>query len=115
MGISVDMHIYDYFGLVKQVKAVVEDNEERIPEGRTVDEFVEKVLPEFGVRSADKFITLWNECTEEYNAGVELFRAVELYFNVKNVFLGGYDYFSGVNASEVLDKLGLEAYGEDVW
>ena len=115
MGVSIDMHIYDYFELVKQIKAVVEENEDRIPEGRTVDEFVEKVLPEFGVRSADKFITLWNERTEDYNAGVELFRAVELYFNVEDVFLDGYGYFSGANASEVLEELGLEAYGEDIW
>jgi len=107
MGVSIDLHIYDYFDLVKSIQEVV-DGADEIPEGRTVNEFVEKVLPRFGIRAGDKFVTLWNEYYEDYNSGSELMRAVELYFGVEDVFLSNYTWGENANAHEVLDDLGIE-------
>ena len=106
MGISIDMHVYDYFNLVKQIKDAVGG---QIPEGRSLNEFVEKVLPEFGVRAGDKFVTLWNEYYEEYNGGYELFRAVRLYFGLKDEpYLGGYEWAGNANAYEIFEALEIE-------
>lgn len=114
MGVSIDMHIYDYFDLVKEITAEVEKNG-GAPEGRSVNEFVEKVLPEFGFRAGDKYITLWNEYYSDsgYNSASELFRAVELYFGLDDIFLSGYDYGRHANAREVLDELNIEPIGDD--
>ena len=107
MGVSIDLHVYDYFELVKAIQEVV-DGLDAVPEGRTVNEFVEKVLPEFGIRAGDKFVTLWNEYYEDYNAGSEMMRAVELYFGTEDVFLSGYDYGKNANAHEVFSDLGID-------
>lgn len=112
MGMSIDLHIYDYFDLVKDIREQVEG---KIPEGRSLDEFVEKILPKFGERTGDKYVTLWNEYYSDsgYNSGSELMRAVELYFGLDDVWLGGYDYGGHANAHEVLDDLGIEPIGDD--
>lgn len=113
MGMSIDLHVYDYFQLIGQIKKISETVD--IPEGRSLYFFVEKILPKFGIRSADKYVTLWNEYYSDsgYNAGSELCRAVELYFGVDDVFLDEYDYFSGANAKEVLEEFAIEPIGED--
>ena len=112
MGVSIDLHIYDYFDLIKEIKGLVDENG-GIPEGRSLDEFVEKVLPEFGVRAGDKYVTLWNEYYEDYNAGSELFRAVEKYFGLDDVFLGSYRTSSGANADDVLSSVFGDRYDFD--
>ena len=107
MGMSIDIHVYDYFDLVKNITQRVGDS---IPEGRSVNDFVERVLPEFGFRAGDKYITLWNEYWSDsgYNSASELFRAVELYFGIDDVFLSNYDYGGNANAEEVLEELDIE-------
>lgn len=111
MGVSIDMHIYDYFDLVKNITRQAEEG--GIPEGRSVNEFVEKVLPEFGFRAGDKYITLWNEYYEDYNSGSELMQAASLYFGLDDCWLGGYDYGGSANAREVLSDLNIEPLGDD--
>lgn len=112
MGMSIDLHVYDYFDLVNDIAKVAGDD---IPEGRSLNDFVERVLPRFGYRFGDKYVTLWNEYYSDsgYNSASELFRAVEMYFGVEDVFLSGYDYGEHVNAREVLDDLGIEPIGDD--
>jgi hypothetical protein len=112
MGVSIDLHIYDYFDLVR---AIGEEAQKAaaISNDRSLNDFVERVLPKFGVRTGDKFVTLWNEYYEDYNSGSELFRAVELYFGVDDVFLSGYDYGEHANAREVLEELGIDPIGDD--
>ena len=113
MGVSISLHVYDYFELIKSIDLLINEEPDRIPEGRTLNEFVEKILPEFGIRAGDKYVTLWNEYYEDYNAGVELFRAVELYFGLDDVFLGGYNSTGNANAEEVLESLGIKPIGVD--
>lgn len=115
MGVSINLHIYDYFDLVKRIVSVVEENADRVPEGRTINDFAERVLPKFGERAGDKFVALWNEYYSDsgYNSGSELFRAVELYFGVDDVFLSGYTWDDPANAREVLEELGIEPIGDD--
>lgn len=107
MGVSIDIHVYDYADLIKQITEVSQQNE-KLESDRTVTDFVERVLPEFGFRSEDKWVTLWNEYYEDYNSGSELFRAVELYFGVDDVYLGDYTWHGNANAREVLEALGIE-------
>ena len=109
MGMSIDMHIYDYFDLIRDIQKEVDENGGP-PEGRTINEFVEKILPKFGFRAGDKYITLWCEYYSDsgYNSASELFRAVELYFGVEDVFLSNYEYGGNANAYEVLDELDIE-------
>lgn len=111
MGVSIDLHVYDYFELVKQIQKVV-DEAENVPEGRTVQIFVDDIMPKFGFRAGDKFITLWNEYYEEYNSGAELMHAVDLYFGTEDTFLGGYEYGQHTNAHEVLSELDIEPIEE---
>ena len=113
MGMSIDIHVYDYFDLVKDITKVAEKAD--APADRTVNDFVERVLPAFGFRAGDKYITLWNEYYSDsgYNSASELFRAVERYFGVDDVFLSGYDYAEHANADEVLERLGIEPIGDD--
>lgn len=111
MGVSIDLHIYDYDSLVDEIRKVVE-SAKSVPEDRTVEDFVERVLPHFGVRLGDKFVTLWNEYYEDYNAGAELMHAVDLYFGTEHTFLGGYAYGKHANASEVLSDLDIQPIGE---
>ena len=113
MGVSIDIHVYDYFNLVKEITKAVKEGGVEIPEGRSINDFVERVLPEFGLRAGDKFVTLWNEYYEGYNAGAELFAAVDLYFGLDGTFLDGYDWVGGANAHEVLEALDIEPIGDD--
>lgn len=109
MGVSINLHVYDYFDLIAEISKEVEQSG-GCPEGRSLNEFVERVLPHFGTRQADKFIVLWNEYYEDYNAGVELFRAVEMYFGLEDVFLSNYKIGeSGANAGEIL----YDVFGDD--
>ena len=112
MGVSIDLHVYDYFDLVKQITEAVEKNG-GAPEGRTLNEFVEKVMPQFGMRAGDKFITLWNEYYEDYNSGYELMHAVDLYFGTEDTYLGNYEWAGHANAYEVLEELDIEPLGDD--
>ena len=114
MGMSIDLHIYDYFALIEEIDKLVQANG-GAPEGRTLHEFVDKVLPHFGHRAGNKFIVLWNEYYSDsgYNSGSELFRAVEYYFDLDDIFLGGYEYGGHANAYEVFDELGLERLGPE--
>ena len=112
MGVSIDLHVYDYFALVQQIDDIVQAHG-GAPEGRTLHEFVDKVMPHFGIRAADKFITLWNEYYEDANSGYELFRAVAMYFDLDDVFLSGYEYVVHANAREVFDELGIEPLGAE--
>lgn len=111
MGISIDVHVYDYEQLVNDIREKAEGVE--IPEGRSVEFFVQNILPEFGLVCGDKFVTLWNDYYEYYNSGAELMNAVELYFGVKDSFLGKYHILPHTNAQEVLDSLGFEPLGDD--
>lgn len=111
MGVSIDIHVYDYFNLVKDITRQAEEG--GIPEGRTINEFVEKILPEFGIRAGDKFLTLWNEYYEDYNAGSEMMRAARLYFGLEDCWLGNYGRVGSANAYEVLEDLGIEPLGDD--
>lgn len=115
MGMSIDLHIYDYAELVKDIAKQAEKREGGIPEGRSVDEFVEKVLPEFGERAGDKFLILWNEYYSDsgYNSGSEVMRAVELYFGIDDCWLGNYEYGAQSNAREVLDSLDIKPLREE--
>ena len=109
MGVAIDNHVYDYFYLVHEIQKLIDEEPDRIKEGRTLDEFVEKVMPEFGYRSGDKFIVLWNEYYEDYNSGTEFLRAVGLYFGFEDVWFDKYETFGGANAYEVL----AEVIGDD--
>lgn len=114
MGVSIDIHIYDYFELIQDIrKQVAEKASHNLPADRSINDFVERVLPQFGFRAGDKWLTLWNEYYEDYNAGSELFRAVEGYFGIDDVFLSGYTWFGGANAYEVLEELEIEWLGEE--
>lgn len=112
---SIDLHVYDYFDMIKDIQKQIDESPNDIPEGRSLNEFVEKVLPKFGYRLGGKFVTLWNEYYSDsgYNSGSELFRAVELYFGIDDVWLGGYDYGEHANAREVLDSLDIEPIGDE--
>lgn len=112
MGVSIDLHIYDYFDLIKDIRKQVSETE-NVPEDRTLNFFVENILPEFGIRTGDKFVTLWNEYYEEYNSGSELMQAVSLYFGLEDCWLGDYETSGHANAREVLDSLGITPIGED--
>ena len=57
MGVSIDIHIYDYFRLVQDIDDEVQNQLGKYPEGRTLNEFVERILPEFGFRAGDKYVT----------------------------------------------------------
>ena len=107
MGISICNHIYDYKGLIRDIELVV-SKLDALPEGRSVKDFVDRVLPEFGIQAGDKFITLWNDYFEDFSSAFELFRAIELYFGVTDVFLYGYDNQYGANAYDVFDELKIE-------
>lgn len=114
MGVSIDLHIYDYFALIQQIDDIVQAHG-GAPEGRTLHEFVDKVLPKFGHRAGTKYITLWNEYYSDsgYNSGQELFRAVEMYFDLDDIFLSGYDYGGSANADEVFYDLGIKPLGPE--
>ena len=106
MSVSIDIHEYNYNHLYRIIAELVEG---KVPEGRSVKEFFERVLPQFGKRYGDYFIVLWNEVYEEYNAGVELMHAVDLYFGLEDTYLDGYAWgTSHANAFEVLEDLGLD-------
>jgi hypothetical protein len=115
MGMSIDLHIYDYFDLIKEITELVEEEPDRVPEGHTINDFVERVMPKFGIRAGDKWVTLWNEYYSDsgYNSASEFFRAVELYFGLDDVFLSGYGYGEHNNAEEVLDDLGIDYVERD--
>lgn len=116
MGMSIDLHVYDYFELVKDIRReVAEKASSHLPPDRSVNDFVERVLPEFGIATGNKYVVLWNEYYSDsgYNSGSELFRAVELYFGIDDVFLSGYDYAPHANANEVLEGLGIKPIGDD--
>lgn len=115
MGMSIDLHIYDYFDLIDDIHKKVYGAEGEVPDGRSIDDFIERVLPEFGLRVGNKYVTLWNEYYSDsgYNSGSELMRAVELYFGLDDVWLDGYTYGKHANAREVLDDLGIEPIGDD--
>ncbi len=105
MGVSIDLHVYVYSDLVGELEKIADKSD--VPEGHTVDDFVERVLPEFGMVTGDKYVTLWNEYYSDsgYNSASELFRAVEMYFNAEDVFLSGYGYGEHANAEEVFERL----------
>lgn len=111
MGTSIEIHVYDYEELIDSIRSLVKDIE--ILDGRSVEDFVVRVMPEFGRAYGGKWITLWNEYYEDYNAGCEFFRAVELYFGLEDVFLSGYEWVGGANALEVLEGLDIEPIGDD--
>lgn len=116
MGVSIDLHVYDYFELIQAIrKEVAEKASADIPADRSINDFVERVLPEFGIRAGDKYVTLWNEYYSDsgYNSASELFRAVELYFGLDDVFLSGYTWAKHANAREVLEELDIEPIGDD--
>lgn len=113
MGMSIDIHVYDYAQLVKDIDQIAESS--KAPAGRSTSDFILRVLPKFGLVAGDKFLTLWNEYYSDsgYNSASELFRAVELYFGVDDVYLSGYTWFDHANAVEVLEELGIEPIGDD--
>lgn len=104
MGVGIDIHIYDYEALCNDIVELSVNS----PIDRTPEFFIENILPKFGVVSNDKFITLWNEYYEEYNSGLELMHAVDLYFGIEDTYLEGYGYGKHANAYEVLEELEIE-------
>lgn len=105
MGMSIDLHSYDYAALCTEISDIADMANTK---DRTAQEFIDRVLPNFGVLAGEKFITLWNEYYDDYNSGSELMRAVDLYFGIEDIFLGGYSYVPHANAYEVLEELGIE-------
>jgi len=110
MGVSINTHIYVYNQLVHDIRELVSEEPDRMPEGRSLDEFLQKVLPKFGNRFDGYFVTIWNEYYEDYNPASELMQAVGLYFNLSDVWLGNYKTgVGGANAYEILtDVIGDE-------
>lgn len=105
MGVSIDIHSYDYAALCTQISDIADMAN---TEGRSAQEFIDVVLPNFGVIAGDRFVVLWNEYYDDYNSGSELMKAVDLYFGIEDTFLGNYGYVPHANAYEVLEELGIE-------
>ena len=108
MGISISLHDYSYDKLCDEVRRVAKDT---IQEDRTAEYFIENVLPEFGVRAGDRFLTLWNEYYEDYNSGLELMHAADLYFGTEGTYFGSYGYVPAANAYEILEELEIKPIG----
>jgi len=111
MGVNISLHVYDYDQLVQDIyREVANKAANNVPEGRNVATFRDTVLPEFGILAGDKFVTLWNEYYSDsgYNSASELFRAVEMYFGIDDVFLSKYESPDSANAYEVLESLNIE-------
>lgn len=106
MGVSIDLHIYDYLDLVSDISRTAES--QGIPEGRSVQEFVDIVLPKFGIRAGDKFIVLWNEYYDDYNSGSEMLSAVDMYFGTEGYWFDDYKIGGNSNAHEVFESLEIE-------
>lgn len=110
MGVSIDVHEFDYDQLCNDYESWVNGNG-GFPEGRSMQEFKDKVMPAFGNRYGDKFLMLWNEYYEDYNAGSEFLSACAKY-------IGRYDtpwfnYTLGewnANADEVLSEILGDSY-----
>ena len=112
MGMSIDAHVYDWLELKAEIARLVKENG-GVPEGRDdVDTWCSKMLPRFGTVAGGKYITLWCEYYSDsgYNAGSELFRALELYYGLEDVFLSDYEISSGANAHDELE----DEYGDDL-
>ena len=105
MGVSIDIHSYNYAALCTKISDIAAMANTK---DRTAEYFVDFILPEFGVVAGDRYLTLWNEYYDEYNSGSELMRAVDLYFGVEDTYLSGYDYIGGANAYEVLEALHIQ-------
>lgn len=116
MGVSIDIRVYDYESLIKQIGEIA-DKAGR-PD-RTVEYFEEEILPKFGFAVSDVedgdtlFISMWNEFSEDYNLALEMMQAVDLYFGVEDTYLESSYRVHGANAYEVLDDLGIEPIGVD--
>lgn len=105
MGMSIHLSSYDYYALATTISDIADMAN---TDGRTAQEFIDKVLPYFGVIAGGKFITLYNEYYEEYNSCLEFWHALDLYFGIEDSYIGNYDYEEGVNAYEVLEELDIE-------
>lgn len=105
MSHNVALHVYEYGTLIKGIVDVVGDAP--IPQGRSMYEFVNTVLPKFGIIAGTKFITLWNGRSVR-NSALSLHMAVDMYFGIEDTFLSQYDIVDDVSAEEVFGELGLE-------
>lgn len=105
MGVSINIHVYDYDDLVYQIFKLAKNG---VPADRTPEFFVENILPKFGIRAGDQFFVLWNEYYEEYNSGSEMMTAAALYFGVEDVYFGNFSWFDAANARDVLEEFDIE-------
>jgi histidinol phosphatase-like PHP family hydrolase len=110
MGVSIHMNSYDYHALATTISDIADAANTA---GRSAQEFIDRVLPEFGVVAGDKFVILYNEYYEEYNNCVEFWRAIDLYFGIENTYLSDYRHIYSANAYEVFEELGIEPIKSD--
>ena len=115
MGMSIHLNAYNYYALATTISDIADMAN---TEGRSAQEFIDRVLPEFGVITGGKFVILYNEYYEEYNNCVEFWSAIDLYFGIEDTYISDYDYIEGANAYEVLEELEIEPirvgeYAED--
>jgi hypothetical protein len=114
MGVSISVHEFDYDSLCNQFSEWVSDHG-GFPEGRSLAEFEDKILPAFGTRYGDKFLMLWNEYYEDYNAAIEFLIACSKYIGHDEEDTPWFDYervCPGANADEVLSEILGDNYGD---
>lgn len=105
MGVSIHMSSYNYYALATQISDIADMAK---TEGRTAQEFIDRVLPKFGVVAGDKFLTLYNEYYEDYNAQGAFWTAIDMYFGTEDSYISDYEYVPSANAYEVFEELDIE-------
>jgi hypothetical protein len=111
MGMSVDVHSYDYEKLVEKLQKI----------GASDKALLEKILAKFGERIGDRYILVNNEYWDEYNSYYNLPNLIDSAFGIKDsfdIFLNGEDCDRrdvNFNASdcEVAEELGIELLEEE--
>lgn len=105
MGASIDARVYHIDTVVGQMEAFLETHaEHRRPEA-TVEpaDFIEKVMPNFGVVVGEHFVMVYNEYYEGYNPTSNFLHSAHTYY------FGDSDLYSIIGTFEdIFDWLGGE-------
>lgn len=108
MGVSIDVHVYDIPGLIKEVEEHVAKAKVDLTDKFTPDALLELIMPQFGRVVGNEFFTLWNEYYEDYSAATEFLCFIDGYYGTEDFYADGYETFGSANRYEVAEELGIE-------
>jgi hypothetical protein len=114
MSTDVDFHLQNVALLLGEIQEQAVKKNVSLEGKMTFEEFVDKVLPKFGVVHDGMLYTVSNEHASDYNPAWQLNDFIGRYYGLGYFYASSYKFgISHANADDVADELGIELADEE--